>query len=176
MASELTIERVLTLVELVPRGRVVSYGDLGKIVGIGPRQVGSFMRHHSEGLTWWRITNAAGDLPAPLLEQARPHWSDEGILVKPNGLGCRIADYRADLEALAAAYRVRIADTLATMGTPLPKTSNPAHDAMTQAGITTLEELSEWRRADVADLHGMGPKALGILDEALTDIDLGWKP
>lgn len=176
MASELTIERVLTLVELVPRGRVVSYGDLGKIVGIGPRQVGSFMRHHSEGLTWWRITNAAGDLPAPLLTQACPHWADEGILVKPNGLGCRIADYRADLEALETAYRERIAATLEAMGTAIPHTSNPASSALTAASITTLEELSEWRRADVGELHGMGPKALGMLDEALREADLEWKP
>lgn len=176
MASELTIERVLTLVELVPRGRVVSYGDLGRIVGIGPRQVGSFMRHHSEGLTWWRVTNSSGDLPAPLLTKALPHWADEGILVKRNGLGCRIADYRADLEALATAYRVRIADTLEAMGTALPKTSNPAARALGAESITTLEELSEWRRADVAELHGMGPKALTVLDEALTDAELDWKP
>lgn len=176
MASELTIERVLTLVELVPRGRVVSYGDLGKIVGIGPRQVGSFMRHHSDGLTWWRITNASGDLPAPLRERARPHWTDEGILFKRNGLGCRIADYRADLDALATAYQERIAATLATMGTAIPHTSNPASRALAAESITTLEELSEWRRAEVAQLHGMGPKALLMLDEALTEADLGWKP
>ncbi|WP_082569538.1 MGMT family protein [Knoellia sp. Soil729] len=175
MASELTIERVLTLVELVPRGRVVSYGDLGAIVGIGPRQVGSFLRHHSDGLPWWRITNASGDLPAPLLTQAIPHWADEGILLKRNGLGCRIADYRADLDALATAYRQRIADTLATMGTPLPTTSAPAARALASASITTLEELSEWRRADVAGLHGMGPEALGVLDSALRDAGLGWR-
>ena len=66
MASELTIERILTLVELVPEGGVVSYGDLGAIVGIGPRQVGSFMAHHSTGLPWWRVTNASGDVPAGL--------------------------------------------------------------------------------------------------------------
>ena len=39
-----------------------------------------------------------------------------------------------------------------------------------------LEELSEWRRADVAGLHGMGPKVLGILDSALRDADLEWGP
>ncbi len=175
MASELTIERVLTLVELVPRGRVVSYGDLGAIVGIGPRQVGSFMSHHSDGLPWWRVTNASGDLPRDLLDRARPHWADEGILVKRNGLGCRIADHRADLEALATAYRVRIAETLERMGTAIPHTSNPAARALAAAGITTLEELSEWRRADVLALHGMGPKAVGMLDTALTAAGLDWR-
>ena len=176
MASELTIERVLTLVELVPRGRVVSYGDLGQIVGIGPRQVGSFMAHHSDGLPWWRVTNAAGDLPRDLLDRARPHWANEGILVKRNGLGCRIADYRADLDALATAYRVRIADTLDRMGSAIPHAGKPAAAALAAAGITTLEELSEWRRADVLALHGMGPKALGMLDAALAEAGLGWRP
>ncbi|WP_404383724.1 MGMT family protein [Knoellia locipacati] len=175
MASELTIERVLTLVELVPRGRVVSYGDLGGIVGIGPRQVGSFMSQHSDGLPWWRVTNASGDLPRDLLDRARPHWADEGILVKRNGLGCRIADYRADLEALATAYRVRIADTLERTGTAIPHTSNPAARALAAAGITTLEELSEWRRSDVLALHGTGPKALGMLDLALAEAELEWR-
>lgn len=176
MASELTIERVLTLVELVPRGRVVSYGDLGRIVGIGPRQVGSFMRHHSDGLPWWRVTNASGDLPRELLDRARPHWADEGILVKRNGLGCRISDYRADLDALTAGYRRRIEATLDAMGTPLPGTSRPARRVLEGESVTTLEELSEWRRADVAGLHGMGPKALRILDDALAAADLTWRP
>ena len=130
MASELTIERVLTLVELVPRGRVVSYGDLGTIVGIGPRQVGSFMRHHSDGLPWWRITNASGDLPAPLLARARPHWADEGIVVKRNGLGCRITDYRADLDQVLLE---QVADQDAAAEDECPGRSSPGrrvdHDA-----------------------------------------------
>lgn len=175
MASELTIERVLTLVELVPVGRVVSYGDLGGIVGIGPRQVGSFMRHHSEGLAWWRVVNASGDVPAGLRAQAWPHWDEEGIDRKPNGLGCRIERYRADLEALAADYRARIADTLAAMGTPLPRTGRPSHDTLERSGVRTLEELGERRRADVAALHGMGPRALTILDEALRAAGLDWR-
>src|SRR5690606_101339 len=118
--------------------------DLAAIVGIGPRQVGSFMRHHSEGLAWWRVVNAAGDVPAGLRAQAWPHWDREGIERKPNGLGCRIAAHRADLDALAAAYRARIADTLATMGTPLPRTGRPAHRTLEHVGIRTLEELGEW--------------------------------
>ncbi len=176
MVNELTVERVLTLVELVPPGRVVAYGDLGAIVGIGPRQVGAFMAHYTGGLPWWRVTNAAGDLPAPLLERARPHWTDEGILVKPNGRGCRISRYRADLAALAAEYESRIAATLAELGTPLPRTSAPAGRALAQVGVTTVEELSEHHRAEVAALHGMGPKALGILDQALAAADLTWRP
>ena len=108
--DDLVVERVLRAVEQVPRGRVVSYGDLAALVGCGPRYVGSVMKVYGGNVTWWRVTNASGDLPAPLRERARQVWAEEGILVKPNGLGCRIADYRADLDALAAAYERAVAD------------------------------------------------------------------
>ncbi|MEI2779201.1 MAG: MGMT family protein [Tetrasphaera sp.] len=104
------VERVLRAVEQIPRGRIASYGDLGGIVGIGPRQVGWVMRHYGSNVTWWRVTNAAGDLPAPLRDEARQRWAREGMLVKPNGLGLRIADYRADLAILADAYDRAVAD------------------------------------------------------------------
>lgn len=104
------MERVLRAVEQVPRGRVVSYGDLGALVGVGPRQVGSILKAYGDNVTWWRVTNAAGDLPPPLRERAFERWAEEGILVKPNGLGCRIAEHRADLRTLAAAYERAVAD------------------------------------------------------------------
>ncbi len=108
--DDTTVERVLRAVEQVPRGRVVSYGDLAELVGIGPRQVGAILRAWGAEVTWWRVTSHAGDLPVQLLDRARPHWADEGILVKPNGRGCRIVDYRADLPGLAAAYERVTAD------------------------------------------------------------------
>lgn len=108
--GDLVVERVLRLVELIPSGRVVAYGDIAAIVGIGPRQVGAIMRDWGSGVTWWRVTSSYGDLRRDLLRRARPHWRDEGIAVKPNGLGCRIADYHADLTALDLAWRAATAD------------------------------------------------------------------
>ncbi len=108
--DEVAVERVLRAVEAIPPGRVAAYGDLAGIVGTGPRQVGWVLRHYGGNVTWWRVTNSYGVLPRPLREEARVRWAQEGILVKPNGLGCRIADYRADLEALAAAYDRAVAD------------------------------------------------------------------
>lgn len=108
--DEVLVERVLRAVEQVPPGRVVSYGDVAALVGIGPRQVGSIMRHWGGNVTWWRVTSHAGDFGGDLLARARPHWDDEGIRVKPNGLGCRIADYRADLTRLAHDYARATAD------------------------------------------------------------------
>lgn len=109
--NELVVEHVLRVVEQIPPGQVVAYGDIGGIVGIGPRQVGAVMSHYGSGVTWWRVTSSYGDLPPDLLRQAREHWAAEGIRVKPNGLGCRIKDYRADLNALERAYR-RVAHDL----------------------------------------------------------------
>ncbi|WP_134773559.1 MGMT family protein [Ornithinimicrobium flavum] len=108
--DEVVVERVLRAVEQVPPGRVVSYGDVAELVGIGPRQVGSIMRHWGENVPWWRVVSHAGDLGGDLLSRARPHWDEEGIPVKPNGLGCRIADHRADLERLAGDYARAAAD------------------------------------------------------------------
>lgn len=50
----------------------------------------------------------------------------------------------------------------------LPKTSAPAQRALDGVGIASLEQLSQFSEAEIAKLHGMGPKALGILREALT--------
>lgn len=91
------VEQVLIAVELIPPGRVASYGDIAGLVGIGPRQVGAVMRHHGAGVPWWRVTNHAGDLAGSLLQRAADRWQAEGIVVKPNGLGCRIAEHRLDL-------------------------------------------------------------------------------
>ncbi|WP_347756029.1 MGMT family protein [Agrococcus sp. ProA11] len=107
---ELVIERVLRCVELVPEGRVAAYGVIAGICGIGPRQVGSILRHYGSDVTWWRITSHAGDFPGDVLERALPHWRAEGIAVKPNGLGCRYADYAVDVGELAAHWQAAVAD------------------------------------------------------------------
>lgn len=107
---ELIIERVLRCVELVPRGRVASYGAIAAICGIGPRQAGSIMRHYGADVPWWRITTHAGDIGGDHAPAARPIWAEEGIALKPNGLGCRYADFAADTDALARAWRAAIAD------------------------------------------------------------------
>ena len=89
------VGQVLLAVDQVPPGRVVSYGDLAALVGIGPRQVGRIMARHGHRTNWWRVTNHAGELS--VLDDAREQWAAEGIVVLPHGRGCRIGDYRADL-------------------------------------------------------------------------------
>ena len=43
----------------------------------------------------------------------------------------------------------------------------PAHRALIGAGYTRLEELTSVTEVELLKLHGMGPKALGILRSAL---------
>lgn len=99
------VERVLLAVTLIPPGRVASYGAIAAITGTTPRQVGRIMHDHGGAVPWWRVTSHDGDLPAPLLEDALPRWDEEGIRVKPNGRGCRMAEFGADLDDLDAAFR-----------------------------------------------------------------------
>ena len=47
--------------------------------------------------------------------------------------------------------------------------AKPAVRALIAAGYTSLDQLSKAREADIAGLHGIGPKALGILREALKE-------
>ncbi len=56
----------------------------------------------------------------------------------------------------------------------LPKTSAPAQRALTAAGVTKLEDLTRFTEAEIAALHGMGPKAIGILRQALAENGLAF--
>jgi DNA-directed RNA polymerase alpha subunit len=49
----------------------------------------------------------------------------------------------------------------------LPNLPAPARRALTRAGYSTLEQLSNAKESDIAKLHGMGPKALDALRDAL---------
>ena len=61
-------ERVLSVVEQIPPGRVATYGDIAEIVGRGgPRQVGHVMALFGGGVPWWRVVRADGR-PARSLE------------------------------------------------------------------------------------------------------------
>lgn len=53
--------------------------------------------------------------------------------------------------------------------TDLPRIGAPARRALEGAGITALEALTRLSEADVARLHGMGPKALERLRAALAE-------
>jgi hypothetical protein len=45
--------------------------------------------------------------------------------------------------------------------------SAPARRALAGAGFTRLEQLAGVKESELRQLHGMGPKALGLLRDAL---------
>lgn len=60
--------------------------------------------------------------------------------------------------------------------TDIPKISRPANDALEAAGLTTLKNVACADRNAVAALHGMGPKGIRILNEAIDAAGLGpWR-
>ena len=59
---------------------------------------------------------------------------------------------------------------------PFPKIGAPATRALAAAGYTRLEQLTKVTEAELGQLHGMGPKALGILRETLKAKGWSFKP
>ena len=46
---------------------------------------------------------------------------------------------------------------------------NPARQALREVGITHLNQLTRFSEAELLKLHGVGPKAIRLLREALTE-------
>jgi len=61
------------------------------------------------------------------------------------------------------------------MSDELPKTSAPAARALAAAGYSRLSQLTEVSEAELLALHGMGPKAVRILREALAERGLAFR-
>lgn len=47
--------------------------------------------------------------------------------------------------------------------------SGPSLRALSAAGVRSLSDLARWTKADLAKLHGMGPKALALLEQSLQE-------
>jgi alkylated DNA nucleotide flippase Atl1 len=98
--------RVLDVVDSIPRGQVMSYGDVAEFLGAGgPRQVGRVMALWGGGVSWWRVVHADGSLLAGHERSALAHYEAEGTpLRRPGGDGPPRIDMR----------RARVTDIAAT--------------------------------------------------------------
>ncbi|MEV6301849.1 DNA-binding protein [Actinoplanes sp. NPDC051861] len=56
----------------------------------------------------------------------------------------------------------------------LPPIGRPANSAFLAAGITTLAQVARHSRRDLLAMHGVGPKAIRILAEALSERGLSF--
>lgn len=82
-AVEHYVEAVLSVVEAIPPGRVLSYGDVAELVGRGgPRQVGQVMSRYGSAVPWWRVVRADGRPVAGLVAEAMARLRADGTPVR----------------------------------------------------------------------------------------------
>jgi alkylated DNA nucleotide flippase Atl1 len=94
-------ERVLDVVERIPPGRVMTYGDVAEYLGEGgPRQVGRVMALWGGGVPWWRVMRADGT-PLPGHERrALHHYREEGTPLRGDRVDMRLARWDGALTGL----------------------------------------------------------------------------
>ncbi|WP_235558210.1 MGMT family protein [Sphaerimonospora mesophila] len=85
-------ERVLDVVERIPPGKVMSYGDIAEYLGEGgPRQVGRVMSEWGGGVPWWRVVHADGTPAQGLEDRCLARWREEGTPARGTRVDMRSA-------------------------------------------------------------------------------------
>ncbi len=84
MTPQEYVEEVLTLVESIPEGRVMSYGAIADALAEksgrnSPRQIGGIMARSGGGVPWHRVVTSAGRLPPGHEREARALLLAEGV-------------------------------------------------------------------------------------------------
>lgn len=88
--------RVLAVVDSIPPGRVMTYGDVAAALGSrAARMVGQVMAYSGGDVPWWRVVRASGHPPANHEHIALEHYRAEGTPL----LGGGRSPYRVDLRA-----------------------------------------------------------------------------
>jgi alkylated DNA nucleotide flippase Atl1 len=81
-------EKVLGVVDRIPPGRVMSYGDIAEYLGEGgPRQVGRVMALWGGAVAWWRVIHADGSFLAGHERKAVARYQEEGTPLRRAGNG-----------------------------------------------------------------------------------------
>jgi O-6-methylguanine DNA methyltransferase len=75
--------RVLDAVERIPRGTVMSYGDVAEYVGAGSaRAVGTVMSRHGAEVPWHRVLHADGTCATHKSDRQLDLLRDEGVAMR----------------------------------------------------------------------------------------------
>lgn len=73
------VSRVLEVVESIPPGRVMTYGDVASVLGSrAARAVGQVMARYGSDVAWWRVIRASGHPPICHEGRALEHYRAEG--------------------------------------------------------------------------------------------------
>ncbi len=82
---------VLDVVDRIPKGKVMTYGDVAEMLGRGsPRTVGTVLTNHGREVPWQRVVQASGRPAEPYLQEALALLAAEG---------CPLRGERVDLAA-----------------------------------------------------------------------------
>lgn len=80
---------VLDVVDRVPAGRVLTYGDVAELMGTGSaRTVGMVLARWGTEVPWWRVVQAGGTVAPALRERG---------LARLRAEGCPLAGEAVDL-------------------------------------------------------------------------------
>lgn len=77
---------VLDLVDRIPTGHVLTYGDVAEYLGVGgPRSVARVLSREGSSVPWWRVLRADGT-PAPqVADRAYERYRAEGTPLRRGG-------------------------------------------------------------------------------------------
>ena len=90
-ASPEFVERVLELVESIPAGRVMPYGEVAAALGSrASRAVGQVMAHYGSDVPWWRVIRASGHPPLDHEQEALEYYRAEGTPLVWSATGYRV--------------------------------------------------------------------------------------
>ena len=93
---------VLDVVDRIPAGKVMTYGDVAELMGRGsPRTVGTVLTNHGREVPWQRVVQASGRPAEPYLQEALRLLASEGCPLR--GEEVDLVAARWDGGALAAA-------------------------------------------------------------------------
>jgi alkylated DNA nucleotide flippase Atl1 len=83
---------VLEIVETIPPGHYLTYGDVAALLGSrGARVVGQVMARYGSDVPWWRVIRAGGHPPRDHDERALVHYRAERTPLIETVEGYRVA-------------------------------------------------------------------------------------
>lgn len=88
--DEETLERVRAVVASIPRGRVLSYGDVAELAGLrSARLVGRILAEDSADLPWHRVLRSNGTVAEHLRGRQLELLRGEGVLADDGRISMR---------------------------------------------------------------------------------------
>jgi methylated-DNA-protein-cysteine methyltransferase related protein len=81
-------ERVISVIEAIPAGEVMTYGEVALEAGFpgAARAVGTLLAHSDNTLAWWRVVASNGRLVPDHEAEHTRRLAAEGVTFRPNGM------------------------------------------------------------------------------------------